>query len=369
MRYLAFYFWIQNIYQADAIAHIGKHGNLEWLPGKSVALSAQCWSDIVIGPLPHLYPFIVNDPGEGAQAKRRAQAVILDHLMPPMARAEIYGELLELEILVDEYYQAMNLDSRRESHIRKKIVQLVLDSNLSEELNLNIDTSSDDNLLLDQIDTYLCDLKEAQIRHGLHRYGQLSNQEKLTSTLVALTRLPRGEEQHDAGILHCLSQDLNLLNGDNHSFNPLEFDPGALWKNEKPQLLKRTSSQPWRTFADTRERLELLAEECIAKMLNGDEIDIRLPRTSKLISYIKSTIYGAVQQSVKNEIDNFIGALRGRFVPAGPSGAPTRGRLDVLPTGRNFYSVDSRSIPTQSAWELGQLSAEKLILRPPSRTR
>ena len=108
--YLAFYFWLREVFGADALVHVGKHGNLEWLPGKGVGLCAECWPDAVMGPLPNIYPFIVNDPGEGAQAKRRAQAVIIDHLMPPLTRAENYGPLRDLERLADEYYDASLLD-------------------------------------------------------------------------------------------------------------------------------------------------------------------------------------------------------------------------------------------------------------------
>ena len=95
--YLAFYAWLADEFRADAVIHLGKHGNLEWLPGKALALSAECLPEVALGPLPHLYPFIVNDPGEGTQAKRRAQAVIVDHLTPPMTRADSYGALAELE--------------------------------------------------------------------------------------------------------------------------------------------------------------------------------------------------------------------------------------------------------------------------------
>lgn len=376
--YLAFYFWLRHIYAADAIAHIGKHGNLEWLPGKSVALSNTCWPDIVFGPTPHLYPFIVNDPGEGAQAKRRAQAVILDHLMPPMARAEIYGELQELENLVDEYYQALGLDPRRENHLRKKIVALVCRSNLAKELKLTIDPELNKNAslqnealeaslqqddLLNKVDTYLCDLKEAQIRHGLHRFGQLPDEHNLSETLVALTRLPRGEGPNDSSILHCLAADLRLSNGDENLFNPLKFNAATIWQGDKPQILQALSQTHWRNEADTRERLELLAQNFIDKMLNGEALPATLSQTCHLLGYIKDIVLKAVIQSSSNEIENFLGALNGKFVPAGPSGAPTRGRLDVLPTGRNFYSLDARSIPTQSAWELGQLSAEQLLLK------
>lgn len=366
-NYLAFYFWLCHVYKADAFAHIGKHGNLEWLPGKSVALSNQCWPDAVFGAMPHLYPFIVNDPGEGTQAKRRTQAVIIDHLMPPMARAEVYGDLLELEKLIDEYYQALGLDPRREQHLRQKILTLVCDSNLAKELNLDIDPSlnrdQDQNQRLNQIDTYLCELKEAQIRHGLHRFGQLPDDHNLAETLVALTRLPRGDGINDAGILHCLSNDLNLSNEPGKIFDPLKFDPANRWLGVKPDRLKNISDADWRTEADTRERLELLAEHYIDSILDHQILTESLPQTDRLLQYIKQVVLTSVIQSSENEMVNFIGALNGNFVPAGPSGAPTRGRLDVLPTGRNFYSVDSRAIPTQTAWELGQLSADQLLMR------
>ncbi len=358
--YLGFYFWIRFVYGAHAVAHVGKHGNLEWLPGKSVALSEECWPDAVFGPLPHLYPFIVNDPGEGAQAKRRAQAVILDHLMPPMARAENYGELIDLENLVDEYYQAMGLDQRREQYLKRKILDALKKTNLVQELPAAAGES--EQALLNEVDAYLCELKEAQIRNGLHRFGQLPDADKLPETLVSLVRLPRGKDTNDAGILHCLASDLDL---DNEAglFDPLKFDPAKPWRGERPDLLLRISQSPWRTEADTRERLEQLAENCIEQTLDKRALSPQLKKTRELMQYIDAVVFPAVTNSGTDEIGNFLGALSGKFVPPGPSGAPTRGRLDVLPTGRNFYSLDARSIPSRSAWELGQLSAEQLIQR------
>jgi cobaltochelatase CobN len=362
-NYLAFYFWIRHVYQADAVAHIGKHGNMEWLPGKSVALSEECWPDVVFGPTPHLYPFIVNDPGEGAQAKRRAQAVIIDHLMPPMARAEIYGDLLKLENLVDEYYQALGLDPRREEHLREKILAMVYETNIAREINMDVDTAKDHDTLLGEVDTYLCELKESQIRNGLHRFGQLPDGHNLSETLVALTRLPRGGYKHEAGILHCLCTDLELELEGGEPFDPLRFNASEPWSGNCPGILQAVSNSQWRSEADTRERLEILAQQCMETMLDGKAPDPALVETCSLLEFVQTVVVEAVKQSGRNEIDNFLAALSGQFVPAGPSGAPTRGRLDVLPTGRNFYSVDSRAIPTPNAWELGQASAEKLVLR------
>ncbi|MFT5721951.1 MAG: cobaltochelatase CobN [Motiliproteus sp.] len=390
-NYLAFYFWLRHCYQIDAIVHVGKHGNLEWLPGKGSALSDSCWPDIALGPLPHFYPFIVNDPGEGAQAKRRTQAVIIDHLMPPMTRAESYGELAELEALVDEYYQALGMDSRREAWLREQILIQVRDSNVLDELassaaSLSTEESgssassdNDDATLLAELDAYLCDIKEAQIRHGLHILGALPEVEKLTDTLVALLRLPRGKDAHSQGILHTLSDDLGL-SVELQSFDPLAAS-NQPWLGLKPALLVAVSDAPWRTQADTRERLELLAQAWIRRyVLEGGDIaalalmvagdsdsglsaGLAFANTRALLRYARDSIHQALLQSATLEIGSLLGGLRGRFVPPGPSGAPTRGRLDTLPTGRNFFSVDNRSIPTPAAWALGQLSAQALLER------
>ena len=378
-NYLAFYFWLRLTYQVNAVVHVGKHGNLEWLPGKGLALSNECWPDAVLGAMPHFYPFIVNDPGEGAQAKRRTQAVIIDHLMPPMTRAETYGELAELEGLVDEYYQAQGLDVRRELWLREQILDKVQQTNILDELNEA--AREDDSQVLEELDTYLCDIKEAQIRHGLHILGELPEPTKVANTLIALLRLPRGEGAVNQGILHCLASDFSL-NVDGVTFDPLEASRDE-WLGNKPDVLMNVSNELWRSHADTRERLELLALEWVHTYLlnmpvlqnltlgdkqlekaehNLDEL-ADYPATYALLMYAKTTIKKALEQSVENELSAIIEGLDGKFVEAGPSGAPTRGRLDTLPTGRNFYSVDNRAIPSKAAWVLGQQSAQALINR------
>lgn len=372
--YLAFYFWLRHVYQVDAIIHLGKHGNLEWLPGKGVALSDECWPDVALGSMPHFYPFIVNDPGEGAQAKRRAQGVIIDHLMPPMARAETYGELADLEALVDELYQATGLDTGRELWLRQQIVATLASSHLKQELGLTPCTSESE--MLAELDTYLCDIKEAQIRNGLHILGQLPENDELSETLVALLRLPRGEAVEERGILHNLALDLHLDLGQNHkgsgqtanAYDPLatEISP---WLGAKPQLLAEQSNDLWRSSMDTRERLELLALQLVNEYLlssNNKEICVlaaTLPRTSQQLNYAKSIILAALEDSAVRETKALIEGLGGLAVEPGPSGAPTRGRLDTLPTGRNFFSLDNRSVPSAAAWALGQRSAQALIDR------
>ena len=360
--YLAFYFWLRHVYQVDAFVHVGKHGNLEWLPGKGTALSNVCWPDVILGPMPNFYPFIVNDPGEGAQAKRRTQATIIDHLMPPMTRAETYGEMAELENLVDEYYQAMGMDVRRETWLREQILEKVTSSHLLEEL-VGVQEDDEDSVL-EGLDTYLCEIKEAQIRHGLHRLGQLPENDKLADTLVALLRLPRGSDASSQGLLHALAADLGLMTDDD--FDPL-VSVATPWQGPRPAMLVNVSDVSWRTQADTKERLELLAAGLIKTFLlaaeDMQELVNVLPQTAAVLGHAKQHLMSALQQSATDEIQALISGLNGGFIPPGPSGAPTRGRLDTLPTGRNFFSVDNRAIPSPAAWAIGQKSAEALIER------
>ena len=355
-NYFAFYAWLRQIFGVQAIIHFGKHGNLEWLPGKALALSAACFPEAVLGPLPHLYPFIVNDPGEGAQAKRRTSAVIIDHLTPPMTRAESYGPLADLEGLIDEYYQAMGLDARRMGYLRGEI--LAESRRLGLDKDLGVERDADPDHALARLDNHLCELKELQIRDGLHILGRAPLGDQLTDLLVALVRVPRGDGSGgDASILRALAADLQLGEVD-----PLDCDMAEPWRGPKPTALLGVAgaASTWRSVGDTIERLELLARALIA---GEQSTDPTWTATRTVLREIEQRVRPAIEASGRAEIDHLLRGLDGRFVPPGSSGAPTRGRLDVLPTGRNFYSVDSRAVPTPAAWHLGWKSAEMLIER------
>jgi cobaltochelatase CobN len=351
--YLAFYAWLRSAVDAHAIIHMGKHGNLEWLPGKATALSAECFPEVAFAPLPHLYPFIVNDPGEGSQAKRRAQAVIVDHLTPPLTRAETYGPLAELEQLVDEYYDAAGVDPRRLRHLAREIVELARRIGLDRDCG--IAGEDGEGTALAKLDNHLCELKEQQIRDGLHIFGASPRGEQLIDLIVALVRLPRGKgEGGDASLLRALAADLGIA----HGFDPLDCTLGDGWSGARPSVLE--APEPWRTRGDTVERLERLARALVAGERTADQ---GWQRTRAVLEALDESIRPAVEASGGLEIAGIVAGLDGRFVAPGPSGAPTRGRLDVLPTGRNFYSVDSRAVPTPAAWQLGWKSAGLLLDR------
>lgn len=345
--YLAFYAWLADGVRAQAIIHLGKHGNLEWLPGKALALSAECFPEAALGALPNLYPFIVNDPGEGTQAKRRSQAVIIDHLTPPLTRAESYGRLGELERLIDEYYAAAAGDPRRVKLLGTQILDLVRSAGLDQDCG--IARGEDDSQALAKLDGYLCELKEMQIRDGLHVFGQSPESPDL---LVALARLPRGGAPHQASLIRALSADLAL------DFDPLSADLGSPWQGPKPAAL--CGDAPWRSTGDTIERLEILALGLVAGTSRAEPL---WTQTRAVLDWIERALRPAIASCGQAEIDGLLKGLDGCFVPPGPSGAPSRGRPEVLPTGRNFFSLDSRAVPTPAAWQLGWKSAGLLIAR------
>lgn len=359
--YLAFYFWLRRGFAVDAVVHVGKHGNLEWLPGKSVALGEACWPDALLGPLPHLYPFIVNDPGEGSQAKRRTQAVIIDHLMPALTRAETYGALQRLERQMDEYCDALTLDPKRARRLREDILERVLKEGLHQDLGFTAPADeAQREQLLKRLDAYLCEIKESQIRDGLHVLGQSPLGRQRTDTLVALARFASGRAPGQQSLLTALARDLRL---DTEGFNPLDPDWGAPWSGPRPAVLRALSDAPWRHAGHTRERLELLAARLVAQGTDAQAPAADWPHTLPVLAHLQGTLAPRLAACGPQEIHQLLRGLAGRFVPPGPSGAPSRGRPDVLPTGRNFYSVDTRAVPTPTAYDTGALAAQRVIER------
>ncbi|MEA2827337.1 MAG: cobaltochelatase CobN, partial [Actinomycetota bacterium] len=320
-HYLAFYRWLDVAFGADALVHMGKHGTLEWLPGKGVGPSSACIPDTALGDLPLLYPFVVNDPGEGTQAKRRTHAVIVDHLPPPMTRAETYDELSRVERLLDEHAKIESLDPSKLPAIRGQLWDLLVTSELARDLGVQTMPDPDDFAgMINHVDGYLCSLKDAQIRGGLHVLGAAPAGEALVDTILAITRQPQGTVP---SLRATVAAGLQL---------DLDRDRDAD-----------------RIEAECRRRVESGAG---AAETAGDPT----------LDWVWSTLVPALVRT-PDELGNLLAGLDGRHVPAGPSGAPTRGGAHVLPTGRNFYSVDPKAIPSALAWDVGRALADRLVER------
>ncbi|WP_024796924.1 cobaltochelatase subunit CobN [Tomitella biformata] len=345
-HYLAAYRWVENEFGAHAVVHLGKHGSLEWLPGKNAGLSASCGTDAAIGNLPLIYPFLVNDPGEGAQAKRRAHAIIIDHLIPPMARAESYGDIARLEQLLDEHANISAMDPSKLPAIRAQIWTLMEAAKLDRDLGLENrpDEEVFDEFLLD-VDGWLCEIKDAQIRDGLHILGEAPDREGRINLVVSMLRAAQiwGGKSH---ALPGLRTALGLAEGaDSKATDAAEKTARTLviamedagWAAaEAPVVVLETLG---REDAPVTEILEFAAEQIVPRLA-----------------------------ATTNEMTAILHALDGGYIPAGPSGSPLRGLVNVLPTGRNFYTVDPKAVPSQLAYETGAAMADSLLERYKSET-
>ncbi|MEU6762481.1 cobaltochelatase subunit CobN [Streptomyces sp. NPDC046853] len=341
-HYLAAYRWIaasadDNGFGADAMIHLGKHGNLEWLPGKNAGLSAACGPDAALGDLPLIYPFLVNDPGEGTQAKRRVHATLVDHLVPPMARADSYGDIARLEQLLDEHAQIAAMDPAKLPAIRAQIWTLIQAAKLDHDLGLE-DRPEDEGFdeFIMHLDGWLCEIKDVQIRDGLHVLGGAPAGADRVNLVLAILRARQiwGGTASLPGLREALG-----------------LDESAATRTDADRVEEQA-----RALVQAMEDADW-APEAVATVAAGHPqavADILDFAVREVVPRLASTT---------DELDHAVHALEGGFVPAGPSGSPLRGLVNVLPTGRNFYSVDPKAVPSKLAWETGQALADSLLER------
>jgi cobaltochelatase CobN len=420
-HYAAFYRWLNRDWGADAIIHFGTHGTLEWLPGKSLAMSAECAPDVLLADMPLIYPFVVNNPGEGAQAKRRTHAVIVDHLVPPLTHAESYGPLATLARLVEEYYRAEVLDTNKLPVLRRQVWDLVRTARLEDDLKqIRLqrhgdhehpwdERISDQGIpralerlsgrgfahLLEDLDAYLCDLGRAQIRGGLHVFGAPPQGAALLDLLFAILRSPNGSIPSliDA-VTRAGGIDPALLRHARGVW-PEPIAPGlAQWVSAgatagqirtaidelarallrdlaggafSPACIDGVIRQRF-ARSDTASAAELDGAALDAPMLNTPMLNApmvdagALSDLSRTLRFACGTLAPDLARTT-DETRHLLAALNGAYVPAGPSGSPSRGMAHVLPTGRNFYTVDPRGLPTPAAWSTGEALAREALAR------
>ena len=352
-HYLAVYRWIEREFGAHAMIHVGKHGNLEWLPGNNLGMSAACGTDAAIGSLPLIYPFLVNDPGEGTQAKRRAHATIIDHLVPPMARAESYGDIARLEQLLDEYSNVLAMDPAKVPALRGEIWTLIQAAQLEHDLGLDDrpDDEAFDEFVM-HVDGWLCEIKDVQIRDGLHVLGQAPAGNELVSLVLAVLRANQ------------------IFSG---SVNGVPGLRSALGLEMSPEPVEGRTSTSSARMAEV-DRVEALARQLVESVAETEwATDAVTGVVERVIGERNAGVVASLEfacrevvprlRRTSDEITNTLHALDGGYVPAGPSGSPLRGLVNVLPTGRNFYSVDPKAIPSRLAYQTGQAMAESLLQR------
>ncbi|SFC09791.1 cobaltochelatase CobN subunit [Halobiforma haloterrestris] len=397
--YYAFYGWLRNEFGADAVVHLGTHGSLEWLPGKTVGLDGESAPDQLIDDVPNVYPYIVNNPGEGTQAKRRSYAAVVDYLTPVMRSAGTYDELSELEDLANQYREAGMEDARADDgeHLETLIRETVEELDLAVELGIagTVDEKADvrgpdeagstlaegdvagDEVdideLVERVHEYLTDVKTTQIRLGLHTMSEPPEGERLVEYLVALTRLENpGAPSLRESVAGALGVDYDkMLNA------PGEYDEAlGMTYAEAADRVRETSVDLIETLAandfdvpvselesgpdaEVNINLMIVDLETIgdAKAKPGAHDDLR-----EVLAYVCEEAQPRVQ-GAEDEIPRTADALSGEYVPPGGSGAPTRGGVDLLPTARNFYTLDPRKVPAKPAWQVGTEVAEGVLER------
>ena len=389
-HYTAFYRWLatpqyEGGWGADAIVHMGKHGTLEWLPGKGIGLSGECYPDLLLGDMPLVYPFIINDPGEGSQSKRRAHAVIVDHLTPPMTSAETYGALAELNQLVNEYYSVEKLDPVKLPYLQQQIWELVKRTNLKSDLDLKTMLTRergdhthewDDALtpegipttlasmsgnevahLIEDLDGYLCELGMAQIRDGLHILGQMPPLPAMLRSLTCLSNA--GAPSLQASLAAAFGFDLaTLLNKPGERLNePRKLLGQTCYTHaDALEILDRAALDLYTMLETLGFRTEIVAE--VQRAVLG----LETASITEVLAFVCNDLVPKLEQS-GDEIEHLLDALEGKYLPAGPAGAPTRGMAHILPSGRNFYAVDPRALPSPAAWRVGQQLAREAVER------
>lgn len=354
-HYLAHYRWLRDVFEADAIVHVGKHGSLEWLPGKALGLSEECYPDLAIMDLPNIYPYIINDPSEGTQAKRRCYCCIIDHLTPVFTNADLYEDLSEVERSMANYTDAARQDPGKLPTLLGLLWDAVKRADLHRDMEITEEAAlGDPGAFIARLHTYLSQLADTMIADGLHTLGNAPRDERLVEFLTQLVRIPNGDtpslrEEVLAAFGHDY-ENLLLMRG--------RIVPGSGGKTggkliaEAHDICRALIGGLARRGFDSSAISEIVSDHCPAHS----------PRLEQALHYVTEVLTPNIHH-VDDEILAILAAMSGKFVPPGPSGAPTRGQADILPTGRNFFSLDPRVIPTPGAWEVGKALGDALLER------
>ncbi|MDR1607891.1 MAG: cobaltochelatase subunit CobN [Deltaproteobacteria bacterium] len=353
-QYPAHYRWLRDVWGAQAVIHVGKHGSLEWLPGKALGLSRECWPDLAIMELPNIYPYIINDPGEGTQAKRRSYCCLVDHLTPASTNADLYDDLAKIEILVAEYRQAELGDPSKLPTLRQSIWEATVASYLDKDLETAEPSPEEFEEFLAKLHAYVHELSDSMIADGLHILGLAPEGDRLSEFVVQLTRLKNGS-------IPSLRETLVKIAG---------FDYEVVLANRGRVLAEFGGLSGGQIIAQAHEKALALVKELAVEAYKPEkapEIILKvLGRPEPLIEEVLTWVGAELVPNIRlctEELGAISTSLASGYVRPGPSGAPSRGQADILPTGRNFYSVDPRKVPSPAAWKIGVALGDALIER------
>ncbi len=355
-QYIGFYRWIEHIFRADAIVHVGTHGTLEWLPGKDVGLSEHCYPDLAIDTLPNLYPYIISNPGEGTQAKRRSYCAVVDHLIPSFTESGTYDELDSLDGMLKEYYHFSLADPVRTAEIAQRIWEAAKACDLDKDLELSEEEAlADPDQAVDKIHTWVSRVQSQEIAVGLHIYGQPPEGERLRDLIKVMLRVKNGSTPSLRDGL-CAAAGYDLADLLDRPAQRLEDGRTNAMVLEELDQAGQTLFEAWESSGYQKD-MHSLIQDALPFSPAGD---------TKLLEEAMAFASEVIRPSIlktERELISLADGLCGHMVPTGPSGNPTRGNAHLLPTGANFYSLDPGAIPSRSSWPIGVALADQLLER------
>lgn len=355
-QYIAFYRWIEEVFGANAVIHVGTHGTLEWLPGREVGLDSDSYTDIAIGSLPNLYPYCISNPGEGTQAKRRGYCSLIDHMIPSMVESGTYEEMADLDAMMKEFYHFQLADPSRLPEIRERIWKAAVEAELTKDVGLTErDAQEDLDACIDRLHAWVSRIQSTEIADGLHIFGKVPEGERKRNLLKVLVRVKNGEVPSlRDGLCEAFREDLeellstpSKLRGDGKT--------NAMRLEELDELGRRLFER-WENSNYDSEEIQGLIDELLPDARGS------LQSLRACLRFAADEVLPRLNQT-EEELLAVRNGLNGRMVLPGPSGCPTRGNARILPTGRNFYSVDPGAIPTRAAWKVGVQLGDQLLER------
>ncbi len=350
-HYLAFYHWLRDVYQADVLIHVGTHGSVEWLPGKAAGLSDADYSAICLSDMPNLYHYVITVIGEGIQAKRRSAACLIDYLTPPISTGGLYDELAELESLLDEYLDFKDNEKDQLEDVMNLIRQKAAACHMED-----VKEEGDFGAYVTALHNQLTDIKNMQIRVGLHILGEGPEGKERKEYLFALTRLQNGT-------VPSLCQ--TLAGHYEADYNDLLENSTRYIEKAHQRASRLADAIHEQCFAifDALEGLHFDASQVETILSLFDFPQWSAEEKEKIVAVCRYICEELVPHLVQTEeeISHTMHGLSAGFILPSAAGAPTNGRADVLPTGRNFYGVDPQTIPTKTAWEVGKKRADGVI--------
>ena len=351
-QYIAFYRWISRVFGANALVHIGMHGTAEWMPGLQLGVTGDCWSDALLGEVPHFYIYPINNPSEANIAKRRGYATMISHNIPPLARAGLYKELPAFKEMLNDYRER-GLEKIVDVETEEVIITKAQQLNLTDDCPRVEGESFQD--YISRLYTDMMELEGRLISNSLHVFGETPKLETQVTTITEYLKVRGNEKSLPSIIMQAIGEDETY--GDYASL-------ATRARKGEPQALKsrETVDEHTREFIEKTIFGQTNPTTVFNKMTGGTKVPQEMVEAIN-ISLQEGVALKRALEDNRNEMKGFLRALCGEYIPSGSGGDLVRDGAGILPTGRNIHAIDPWRIPSELAFKRGKQIAESILKR------